>query len=325
MQEAQVTVSVPELMQWMRDNGGAGTSAIAQKSAKGPDTMFFSAAGVRVAEDLELFRTSLSLKFDAESDRYPLPKNRVTYAFSRLEGKAATMCMVGLQEGRYSDWNDVIQELEGAFGELDPAFARDRRLLSLRQNGRSFVEHANEFRTLSQRTSFGEQALASVLRCSLSRELDARVSTEDLRGLGLGPLIELITRHDNALRFGSGSRPYRPFQQGAFAMPMNQYGPAPMDLDRGRDRPARGNNRGPARVNDDRGPARGRCDRGPARGYSERRNDRSNEYLCHRCHQYGHISKWCRTPLNQVQTNALSMRQQQQSWGFVEDAEEEKE
>ena len=148
MQEAQVTVSVPELMQWMRDNGGAGTPAIAHKSAKGPDTMVFSAAGARVAEDLELFRTSLSLKFDAESDRYPLPKNRVTYAFSRLEGKAATMCMVGLQEGRYRDWTDVIQELEGAFGELDPAFARDRRLLSLRQNGRSFVEHANEFRAL---------------------------------------------------------------------------------------------------------------------------------------------------------------------------------
>ena len=67
MQQAQVTVSVPELMQWMRDNG-VGTPTIAHKSAKGPDTMFFSAAGARLAEDLELFRTSLSLKFDAESD-----------------------------------------------------------------------------------------------------------------------------------------------------------------------------------------------------------------------------------------------------------------
>ena len=77
MQQAQVTVSVAELMQWMRDNGTA-TPTAAHKSTKGPDTMVFRAVGARAAEDLELFRTSLSLKFEVEADRYPSAIARVT-------------------------------------------------------------------------------------------------------------------------------------------------------------------------------------------------------------------------------------------------------
>ena len=77
----------------------------------------------------------------------------------------------------------MIRELEVAFGELDPEYARDRRLLNLRQGGRPFAEHVNDFRTIAQRAGFGEgRALKSVLRNSLSRELEAKISTEDVRG-----------------------------------------------------------------------------------------------------------------------------------------------
>ena len=112
------------------------------------------------------------------------------------------LCVVGIQENRDAGWGDMIQELETAFGELDPHFAWDERLLNLRQGGRPFSDHVSEFRTIAQRAGFGGEghALTSILRNSLSPNLKAKIATEDVRTLGFTAFVELCMRHDQALR-----------------------------------------------------------------------------------------------------------------------------
>ena len=115
----------------------------------------FKAEGARVAEDLERFKTGLSLKFEAESDRYTDEKGKISYVFSRLDGRANALCVVGVQSDRYGGWADIIEELDQAFGDLDPEYTWDERLLNMRQGGKPFADHISEFRTVAQRAGFG--------------------------------------------------------------------------------------------------------------------------------------------------------------------------
>ena len=127
--------------------------APAAKSAKGPDVPTFTAEGSRVAEDLERVETGLSLKFEAESDRYTDENGKIGDVFSRLEGRANALCVVGVQEERYAGWGDIIGELEHAFGDSDPEYTCDERLLNMRRGGRPFSDHISEFRTVAQRAA----------------------------------------------------------------------------------------------------------------------------------------------------------------------------
>ena len=293
----QVTISMEELMRLLRENPGPGPE---RRSAKEPDTATFSAEGTKVAEDLDRFRTALSLKFEVEADRFTLPRGRINYVFSRLEGRASAMCGVGIQENRYGDWGDMIGELELAFGELEVAFGEldsgyvwDRRLLNLRQGGRPFADHIIEFRTIAQRASFGGTALKSVLRNSLSRELEAEISTKDVRGLELTPFIELLMRHDRALR---AMRPWAPprhqsAQNAATPTPNNPSNPTPNQNTR------------PRPTAPPLHPSHG------AGGYQPMGLDRQavkdrafREGRCFQCNQRGHISRSC--PVGSIRENS---------------------
>ena len=174
-----------------------------EKSMKGPDVPPFNAEGPKVMDKLERFQTGIRMKLEAEEDRYATPRARINYVFSRMEGRAVAMCVVGIQEARYGDWLDMLQELETAFGELDPRYAWDKRLLSMRQENRPFADYINEFRTIAQRTAFRGRALTSLLRYSLSRDLEAKVSTEDVSELEFTALVEVLLRQDHALRAAS--------------------------------------------------------------------------------------------------------------------------
>ena len=164
------------------------------------------------------------------------------------------MCVVGIQEGRYGDWGDMAQELESAFGEMDPEFAWDDRLLDLRQGNKPFAEYISEFRAVAQRSGFAGRTLISVLRYSLSKELAAKVTTENVRGMGFTTLFEMLLRHDQALRatrpwWSRGNQPARPVRNAASPANNNNPGvpnppsphlrrssPEPMGLDRTKDR-----------------------------------------------------------------------------------------
>ena len=180
-----------------------------RKSAKGPDVAFNAQAldKSRVVMDLHRFHTVVALKMDAEADRFPDPRSRGNYVCNRLQGRARDMCTVGLRLERYEDWQDMVSELEAAFGEVDPGHAWDKRLFSLRQGKRSFSEHVNEFRTIAQSSSFGGPALKSLLGFSLSRDLETKISAEDV---GLDAFVELLQRHDRGLRtvIENGLRPH---------------------------------------------------------------------------------------------------------------------
>ena len=273
-----VTLTAEDLRALLREaRGGA-------KSMKGPDVPPFNAEGLKVMEELDRFQTGIRMKFEAEEDRYATPRARITYTYSRMEGRAAAMCVVGLQEVRYGDWLDMMQELETAFGELDPRYAWDKRLLSMRQGNRLFADYINEFRTIAQRTGFRGRALTSLLRYSLSRELEAKVSTEDVSELEFTALVEVLLRQDQALRSAPRqawgvtrnnppargfATPATPAAASANPPPPNHPGQAqnfsraqggggyePMDLDRTRDR---------------------------------------SQAICYRCNRRGHIARHCRS------------------------------
>ena len=128
-----------QFMQLLVGRGGGGHGN--GKSAKGPDTAPFKAERAKVAEDFDRFKTALTLKFEAEADRFTTAKGRVSYVFTRLEGRAAAMCVVGLQTDRHKDWTCMMEELGIAFGELGPGFAWDKRRLNLKQGARQSEGH----------------------------------------------------------------------------------------------------------------------------------------------------------------------------------------
>ena len=65
-------------------------------------------------------------------------------------------------EGRYEDWLDIIRALEVAFGEVDPGYSWDKRLLNMQQGSRPFADYINDFRTVSQRVDFGGRGLIRI-------------------------------------------------------------------------------------------------------------------------------------------------------------------
>ena len=97
--------------------------------------------------------------------------------------------------------------------DLDPGFSWDKKLLNRRQGSRPFADYAKEFRMVSAKADFGGRGLSSILRNSLSRELKAKVSMEDVSGLGFTALVEKLLHMDQSLRSGPG-RP-RPTTQNA--------------------------------------------------------------------------------------------------------------
>ena len=63
----------------------------------------------------------------------------MTYVFARLERRASALCVNGVGADQYDDGTALVDKLERAFGELDPTFARDERLLNLRQGNLSSI------------------------------------------------------------------------------------------------------------------------------------------------------------------------------------------
>ena len=213
-----------DIMRMMREFAALTTAnaAAAQPAApakwatKGLEVTPFKGEGPKASEELERFKMALKLKFAAEGGRYP-EDERVGYVFSKLDGRAAELCIIGVGEDRYSSWHEMIHDLDKAFGEWDPNFAWDEKLLTLKQGGKTFIDHVSEFRTLAQRSAFGTEGrgITSILRASLSSQLKAKIATEDVRGMSFGSVVELCLRHDIALRNGNNSRPWenRPWEK----------------------------------------------------------------------------------------------------------------
>ena len=116
----------------------------------------------------------------------------------RQTGEAAANAATQASTQAFSMMQQQLQRaLEvTAFVDLDPGFSWDKKLLNMRQGSRPFADYAKEFRTVSAKADFGGRGLSSILRNSLSRELKAKVSMEDVSGLEFTALVDKLLRMD---------------------------------------------------------------------------------------------------------------------------------
>ena len=109
------------------------TNLTPSRSAEHPDPKPYS--GGRA--DLPLFLSNLALKLKTNSDWYPTPQDQMAYTYSRLEGKAAGQLKHRIRTDgtiTFESVEEILQILRQSYGDVDPAFSAQQRVISLRQN-----------------------------------------------------------------------------------------------------------------------------------------------------------------------------------------------
>ncbi len=156
------------------------------RSEKTPDVPEFTPTTSQPAnnKEIDLFESRLRVKFTINHDRYVHAAARVNYVFSRLRSSAADTVLPGFSDDSFADWEEIIQLLRQVFGDPDPQWYYSQRLLSLRQNNRLFHDFYAEFRLLVEKVpALPQEFQKHLLRNAISRELTAKLSNVDIRGM----------------------------------------------------------------------------------------------------------------------------------------------
>jgi hypothetical protein len=265
------------------------------KSEKTPDVPPFSGVGNKVVDELENFTVALRLKFRINADRFPTAESRINYVFARTTERAAAIIQAKVDASDYSDWKQVIEDLQAALGNPDPKFSASKRLLAMRQTHHSFAEFFPEFRLVAAKTPFEGDSLKQILRVAISRELTEKLTMTDVRHLSYKDFVAECQRQDNLLRLSAIQTQKRFTSSGTRSSwnattPQPSLAPAttsttssllpppdPMDLSR---------QRGPISA--------------------EERARREQQRLCFRCGQPGHQVASCPLPgTRQLKVRAL--------------------
>ena len=168
------------------------------RSEKLPDVLEYSGE----PDTLARFETELQTRFFVNADRYPTAESRIAYAYGRLRGRAADLCLHGLRTTGYGDYEDVVSVCRSAFEHSDPMFLHATRALDMKQRSRPFADFFAEFRSeLLLSGAFTDPVTAKqVLRHALLVELTQALSTTDLRPLSYDEFVDECMRQDALLR-----------------------------------------------------------------------------------------------------------------------------
>jgi hypothetical protein len=117
------------------------------KSERHPDPKPFEGD----AKDLDRFTSQLYNKLKMNADRYPTEEERVGYAFSRLDGTAATAMEGFWSQGSCSIHSivDFTAHLERLYGNPNKREHAANQWLVLRQGNREFTDFLSEFERLA--------------------------------------------------------------------------------------------------------------------------------------------------------------------------------
>jgi len=241
---------------------------LANRSDRLPDPPAFT--GKR--KDLPAFLSKLQYKLEGNSDRFPTPRSQLLYAYSRLEGDAATVVRP-MMDTDIGTVRQLTGFLEATYGDPNRRATAQARLANLRQGKKSFLSHFAEFRRLAADCDLNDSALVMQLRCSLSTELQKAMVGARIPD-NMNEYANLITTYDNDLRFLSGRSQYTPRQPDP-----PRKDPDAMDID---------------------------SSSGYAPKDSEERKKRTREGRCFRCGSKGHISPQCSVPIPGKELHASS-------------------
>jgi hypothetical protein len=210
-----------------------------------PDAPMFD--GTR--DKLRSFVTQLRLKLFSDASRFPTARLRVSYAISRLEGRAMEQLLPYIRDNgqivNLEDVEHVISILQTTFGDPDRAATARHKLQALRQGNKEFSVYYAEFSKLVSELDWDERATMDALRNGLSIEilekligaptpdtihdfvnqcqaLDSQIrAVENLRKLRSGPSGRSTT---------TPRAPVAPAPAPKPQTTTTQYGPTPMDL-----------------------------------------------------------------------------------------------
>ncbi|KAM0724085.1 hypothetical protein Q7P37_000265 [Cladosporium fusiforme] len=147
----------------------ATPSQSSNRSTKHPDPEKFN--GSRA--DLRRFVEQVFSKMKSNADHFTDAQSRMRYVASRLEGRAFELILPYASRGDYSltDYEEILDMLNRAFGDTDlPRQARNR-LYSLRQKNQEFSAYFAEFQRLALEGQVPEGNLYHLLEQSVSNEL----------------------------------------------------------------------------------------------------------------------------------------------------------
>lgn len=145
------------------------SSQLGSRSTKHPDPEKFN--GTRV--DLRRFVEQVFSKMKSNADHFVDAQSRMRYVASRLEGRAFDLVLPYASRGDYSlsDYEEILDMLNRAFGDNDlPRQARNK-LYSLRQKNQEFSAYFAEFQRLALEGQVPEGNLYHLLEQSVSNEL----------------------------------------------------------------------------------------------------------------------------------------------------------
>ena len=104
------------------------------------------------------FLSKLQYKLEGNADRFPTPRLQFLYAYSRIEGDAASVVRP-LMDKDISSLTQLINFLEATYGDPNRKASAQAKLAALRQGKRSFVSHFIEFRRLVADSDLNEAGL----------------------------------------------------------------------------------------------------------------------------------------------------------------------
>jgi len=191
-------------------------------------------------EKLEGFVAQLWIKLFSDPSRFSTPALRMGYTFNQLEGRAQAQILPFVQNWAFQlgDTDYIIQILEAAFDDPDPAATARTKLLSLKQGKKEFTAYFAEFQMLMSKLNWGEHAKLDALKEGVSIELRCQLlgQTQSLSFDQFVGLCQQLDSEIRALQLHEGrhhtSHQNQPRPQNTSPPATNQSAtaPGPMDL-----------------------------------------------------------------------------------------------
>jgi hypothetical protein len=173
-------------------------SETSRLSEKLPDTDKFSGDG----KDLNRFTTQIYQKLTINRDRFRTPEERMAYVTSRLTGLAYAQVAPRIRFGKhqFSDFEDILNLMEEAFGDPDRVQNAQNALYRLRQKNQDFSTFHAEFERLALEGEMIEASLGTLLMQNISFELHEMLLHTPTPSKEYRPLVRHLQELDNRHR-----------------------------------------------------------------------------------------------------------------------------
>lgn len=126
-------------------------------------------------KDLRRFVSQIHEKMNVNYDRFLTPQSRMTYVTNRLKGQPYAQILPYIKKGVccLSDYEEILDHLEHAFGDPNRVNNARSELFRLRQANKDFSIFFAEFQRLALEGEMSEDSLPVLLEQAINRELRA--------------------------------------------------------------------------------------------------------------------------------------------------------